>query len=348
MNFDRDLIERVKDAFTIPDAWQALRLPGEPRASCRVPWRDDKRASLGLFADGRRWHDHSKGEGGDVIAFVREATGLSFAEALAWCAAHCGLGSAVDAVDVKPRTATPRTHKDRKPEPWPTIRPGTPEEHATLCELRGFSLDALRLCEARGLLHFGCYDARCPWRQHWQGLAFWAFTDQRRQFCELRLLTGELWPEREDPPRRKAHGLGEGKAFPCGLIEAAAFPLIAITEGIPDAIAAHDLALMHGMEKHVGVCAVLGAGVDRFAPECLPIFAGKRVRIYRHEDEAGDTAMRRWARQIADAGAQVDAFALGEFTKQDGTPGKDLADLLRAHPASLAANPHLRTNPFPH
>lgn len=347
---DQNLIAEVKERLRIDDAWLALGLPGHPAHSTRVPWREDKKPSLAIYDDSRRYFDHSQGRGGDVVAFVREATGWGFSDALHWCAARCGL-AADKFVPMVSRQRAPARCLVRKtvPEPWPTLRAGSDGEREQLCQLRSFSRSAVMLCEARGLLHFGVYDAVCEWRRHWQGIPFWAVTDARRQFCELRMLSGELWPERDGSRRRKSHGLGTGKAFPCGLEEAATFPMIACVEGAPDLIAAHDLAMLHGVEYAVGVCAVLGAGVNRFAAECKHHFKGKHVRLFPHTDDAGEQAMEQWAQQIHDAGAMaVDAFALGEFTKLDGMPGKDLADLLRVHPASLAANPHLRTNLFSH
>ena len=346
---ERGLIERVKDCFTIADAWHALGLEGRPAKSCRTPWRDDRRPSFSVFAESRRWFDHSSGEGGDVVDFVKAAADLDTAAAVRWCAARAGL-VADESGTVKPRPRAPRRPEPmKKPEPWPTLRPGTAEEKKALASLRGFSLAGIELAARRGLLHFGIYDAACPWRQHWRGLSFWAVADEARRLVELRLLSGEYWPERDgSSPRRKAHSIGNGKDHPCGIELAAGFPVVALVEGAPDLVAAHDAALQLDAAERVAVCSVLGAGVHRLAVECLPCFGGKHVRIYPHTDESGMSAARQWAAQIKEAGAAVvDAFDLSGFITKAGKPGKDLADLLNADPHSLRANPELLNDLFP-
>ncbi|HRJ10172.1 MAG TPA: hypothetical protein PLP58_16460, partial [Prosthecobacter sp.] len=255
-----------------------------------------------------------------------------------------------DGGPVKLRRLPPRRPElERKPEPWPTLRPGTAEERAALARLRGFSLGGIELAERRGLLHFGTYDAACPWRQHWRGAAFWAVTDAARRLVELRRLDGAFWPERDGgTPRRKAHSIGTGKDRPCGIEEAAGFSFIGICEGMPDLVAAHDLAWQLGAAERAGFCTVLGAGVRRLAAECLPCFKGRRVRLYPHCDESGGDAARAWALQIKEAGALVvDAFDLSGLTTKDGKPGKDLADLVNADPRCLRGNPELLEDLFP-
>lgn len=345
------MIEEVKEHFTVADAWHALGLPGTPAKCCRIPWADDRRPSFSVFDDGRRWFNHRDGEGGDVIDFVKAAAELDTAGAVRWCAVRAGLADA-GGDEARPRVRAPlprRTMPERPPEPWPTLRHGTPEEKAALALLRGFTVGGIELAERRGLLHFGRYDAAAPWRQHWHGADFWAVTDAARRLVELRRMDGAHWPEKDDrPAHRKAHTIGHGKDFPVGIEEAEPFPIVALVEGAPDLAAAHELALQLGMADKVAACAVLGAGVHRLAAECLPRFRGKHVRLYPHTDEHGMKAARHWAAQIKEAGAAVvDAFDLAGFTTTKGTPGKDLADLCNIHPDSLRANPEILHDLFP-
>ena len=79
---ERGLIERVKDCFTIEDAWHALGLEGTPAKSCHCPWLPDKRRSFSVFNEKRRWHHFSSGDGGDVIDFVKAAANLPTADAV--------------------------------------------------------------------------------------------------------------------------------------------------------------------------------------------------------------------------------------------------------------------------
>ena len=61
------------------------------------------------------------------------------------------------------------------------------------------------------------------------------------------------------------------------------------------------------------------------------MFAGKRVRIFRHSDSTGEGAAERWAEQLADAGAEVDAFRFDGLRRTDGEPVNDLNDLAAIH-----------------
>jgi hypothetical protein len=70
-----DLFAEAREAYRIGDAWQMLRLPGEPKASCRSPFRDDHSPSFTIFDDGKAWKDHATGDGGDVVEFIRHAIG---------------------------------------------------------------------------------------------------------------------------------------------------------------------------------------------------------------------------------------------------------------------------------
>ena len=70
-------------------------------------------------------------------------------------------------------------------------------------------------------------------------------------------------------------------------------------------------------------------------PEALPMFRGKRVRIYGHADEAGQCAIQRWAEQLEGVQAEVDGFFFDGLLKRDGSPVNDMNDFLAAdHRAS--------------
>jgi hypothetical protein len=78
----RAAIDAAKQRLRIPDLWRLLHLPGQPRASCRSPFRDDKRASFSIFDEGRQAKDHGTGEDFDAPAFLAKALGLSAGQAL--------------------------------------------------------------------------------------------------------------------------------------------------------------------------------------------------------------------------------------------------------------------------
>jgi hypothetical protein len=58
------------------------------------------------------------------------------------------------------------------------------------------------------------------------------------------------------------------------------------------------------------------------------MFAGKRVRIFGHIDDAGRGAVERWAAQLATVGADVDAFNFAGLMQVGGSPVNDLNDAL--------------------
>jgi hypothetical protein len=76
------------------------------------------------------------------------------------------------------------------------------------------------------------------------------------------------------------------------------------------------------------------------------MFRGKRVRIFGHADEAGQTAIQRWADQLLTVQAEVDAFYLEELVKRDGSPVKDLNDFLLADKAASKCAIEILTGAF--
>ncbi len=71
---------------------------------------------------------------------------------------------------------------------------------------------------------------------------------------------------------------------------------------------------------------MLGAGCS-IPKECLPFFASLPIRIFVHADRAGLGAAKRWAKQLAGAGAHVSGFTFDGLVRSDGSPVKDLCDL---------------------
>jgi hypothetical protein len=301
-------IATLKSAYRIPAAWRDLGLDGSPGKICSSPFRTDDNPSFGLFADNTRWHDFGTGETGDVIDFVAKARGCDAAAAMRFIEERLGLAHEFRTGD--------RQHSAK----WPALRRGTASELASLNKQRGFAFAAMHDAESRGLLHFGT---------QWS-CGFWAITDSRRAIIELRRITGESWRAYGRLPERKAHCLGTGKNWPVGIIESEPFSKIAFCEGAPDLIAALSLACAEGKTETIAPTAMLGAATGKIAAEALRYFKGKHVRLFPHVDTAGWKALRRWAQQIRDAGvAKLDAFDLSKLVRDDGQPGKDLADVCR-------------------
>jgi hypothetical protein len=137
---------------------------------------------------------------------------------------------------------------------------------------------------------------------------------------------------------------GSVGGWPVGLREAQAFPAIALVEGGPDLLAAfhlawcetstpETLALGKGADVlgNLGVVAIYGAKT-RIIDAALPLFAGKRVRIFVHDDVSGYGAIAIWTGALRTAGVTVDGFGFSEFLQSNGAPVNDLNDFARIDP----------------
>ncbi|MGH6830739.1 MAG: hypothetical protein ACREDG_06260, partial [Methylocella sp.] len=152
--------------------------------------------------------------------------------------------------------------------------------------------------------------------------------DDIRHNAQARRMDGQPWTEIGG---KKAWTICEpGNAcWPVGAEASAPFPCLAWCEGGPDLLAAFHFIACEGREADCSAVAMLGAALS-IHDDALPLFAGKRVRIFGHDDSnktgAGDKAVDRWAGQLTHAGATVDAFTFAGLRRVDGSPVKDLND----------------------
>lgn len=312
-------IDELKQQLDIRDLWRALGCAGEPGKSCRAPHRPDSNPSFSVHSEGTRWKDFGSGEGGDALDFIALIRGTDTKGAITWAREYLG----------EHREATPaRPSEARAVKPWPELRPGSDADFARLSQSRGIAVDALRLAAERGFLHFGEI-----WRRE-----FWALSDERRQLVELRRLDGLPWPAFGNLSERKSHCIGSGKAWPLGIMEALGRWKLALLEGGPDFLAAHELLIREKKTQIAGVMAMLG-GASRIAPEAAAMMKGREVWLYPHADTAGDGAAERWARALIEAGARVKRFDLSGIKLRDGSAGKDINDLLHIAPECAAGDP---------
>lgn len=199
----------------------------------------------------------------------------------------------------------------------PPLRPGTAAELVGLARLRNLPRAGVSLANEKGLLRFG---------EH-RGRASWFIVDASGRVAQARRMDGAPWPDGV-----KAWTLaGSNAAWPVGIREASSFPVVALVEGGPDLLAACAFIVAEARERDCAPVAMLG-GCARLHPDALPLFAGKRVRIFPHADNTGDNAASRWADQLAEARADVDAFSLAGLRRTDGASVKDLCDLTAIHP----------------
>ncbi len=131
-----DLFAEAREAYKIGDVWQMLRLPGEPKASCRSPFRDERSPSFAIFDNGKAWKDHGTGDGGDVVEFIRHAIGGDHRAVRDWLKERLG----IDYYDFDPGKAPLRLRKPAtpaKPIQWPAeLIEGTSATWKAFADLR--------------------------------------------------------------------------------------------------------------------------------------------------------------------------------------------------------------------
>jgi hypothetical protein len=219
-----------------------------------------------------------------------------------------------------PRAACPRP-VETKPKPaFPDFHTGTAADFKQLADLRNIGREGIEWASERGLLCFAKLKD-CP---------AWIITDSARLNAQARRMDGRQW----EHIAAKVWTLpGAWASWPIGIKEAKDFPAIALCEGAPDLLAAHYLALWEQAPHHAtrdvqcSPVAMLGAS-QRIHADALPMFTGKRVRIFGHDDDAGRGAVTRWAAQLESVGANVDAFTFAGLQQKDGKPVNDLNDSL--------------------
>jgi hypothetical protein len=207
------------------------------------------------------------------------------------------------------------------PFAWPELQPGTLSDFRQLARLRDVNADSLRVMGEREILRFATFD----------GERAWVAVDPSLKNAQARLLSGERWRGIDCTSRSPRSDSGAVHGWPIGITASASFGAIALVEGVPDFISVLHHAGCDGLESRVAPVMLPGAGV-RIVEDALPMFAGKRVRIFVHDDtDAGAAAFAAWCGQLLSAGAIVDGFTFDGLFQSDGRPVKDLNDLCRIH-----------------
>lgn len=85
----------LKRCLDCRDLYQALVGTGRPSGKAlvdRTPWREDRKPSLNVYADG--WLDRATGERGDVFSLVQQIRGVNFSAAVEFVANWLGVDNA--------------------------------------------------------------------------------------------------------------------------------------------------------------------------------------------------------------------------------------------------------------
>lgn len=303
-------IAEAKARLRIPDLWRRFDFPGQPKASCKSPFREDRRASFSVSRNGLLFNDFTTGEAGDAIDFLQLATGLSRPEA---CKKFIELaGGSVATPQPRSMTAAKGSRSER-PQ-FPGFEKGGAADFARLARLRNLGIKGLQLAGERGLLSFA----------QLRGLDAWIVSDSERVNAQARRMDGLTWEHLDGVKSWTLPGSWAG--WPIGAKESQPFKSIALVEGGPDMLAAFHFIYFEDREHDVASVAMLGAS-QRIHEVALPLLAGKRIRIFPHLDSSGRAAAERWARQLEPEGAQVDCFDFSGLRKTNDETVGDLNDL---------------------
>jgi hypothetical protein len=194
-----------------------------------------------------------------------------------------------------------------------------------LSSLRSISVPALEIAVRRGFLW--CYtDPR-------EKIRAWLLTDSARKSAIGRRLDGRPWAAIGDKKSKTLKG--SWASWPVGILEAQSYSCIGLVEGVPDFLALIEQASAFDVVDRVAPVCV--AGAQLLIPESvLPRFAGKRIRIFEHDDQAGKAAAGRWWEQLRQV-ADVDFYKFDGLVQTNGWPVEDLNDFCRLDPASREA-----------
>jgi hypothetical protein len=330
----RTRIEEAKAKFTIPVLWRIFNLRGGPGRPCRSPFREDRSPSFSVSEDGLLFIDFATNERGNSIHFLARIRGFSYAEA------YLELLNMVDGpAEGKPAAPT------RSPEARPEVTRRPDLSGLELCresdleqisKLRSIPIEGLQLaCERKLLFAYqNPFQGRC-----------WVITDDARRNAIARRLDGERFHFRQakegekEGPKAKCWLHAEAK-WPIGIAQATSFPAIALCEGGPDFLSGFALDHAGAVESLVAPVCMTGSGCS-IHKEALPLFRGKRVRIFADADEPGQAALQRWAEQLQEVQAEVDCYSFDGLFKTDGSPVEDLNDFLLVDRAASKCAPEV-------
>lgn len=229
-------------------------------------------------------------------------------------------------------SCTTRTQRERIEDPskaeerakWPAFEPPETEDLEAVARARGITVEALRLAVNRGILRVAMH----------HGHRSWIVTDAERKTAQARRLDGKLFPFR-DAPKKALTLPGSIGPWPVGVAGLKQeHRAVLLVEGGPDLLAAHAVILAEGREADAAAVAMLGA-TNNLRESELFRFAGRRVRIVEHDDDAGRKAGTQWARLLRPHVESVDGLRLSGLVRSDGQRCKDLNDLLLVTESNL-------------
>jgi hypothetical protein len=302
--------------------WKLADVSGAPGNSLGIQLTGPK---AGLF------HDRATGQSGDLLKLICLSRNCGLPQAVGQIERAFGINlrsgnqaySVARSLEDPPRR--PAAEKKREDLKLWDVEMATDADIERLSSLRRISIEGLRLAADRRLLfsYQDPHQGRC-----------WLVSDGSRRSASYRRLDGkrfhfrEATEDKKEGPKSKSWK-GSEKNWPIGIAQADGFHSIALCEGEPDFLAAFALAHAGAVESLVApIC--MGSAACSIHEDALPMFRGKRVRIFGHADEAGQKAVQKWTEQLESVQAEVDAFDFSGLLRADGSAVKDLNDFIGA------------------
>jgi hypothetical protein len=303
----RDLFAEAREKYSIADVWEMFRLPGEPKPSCKSPFREDRSPSFSIHGGGKAWTDHATGDGGDVVEFIRHAIDGDHKAVREWLRERLG----IDYHDHGPVTAPskPATAPQApKSIDWPAeLVEGTQPTWEAFAKHRGLTFPAVHAMVQSGILRF----CKLP-----DGSKCYVVTDGSHRAAEIRRLDGKPFGESKAYPLR-----GVMKSWLPGLEllkQAPKTTAVLITEGATDLLSAIDIYSRyrrhHGGMQSWQPVALLGATCRTLHGEAEALIRGRHVRIVPDGDPAGDAMADHWTGLLRKIGCHVDVVNLPRDT----------------------------------
>jgi hypothetical protein len=278
---------------------------------CICPFHNEKTPSFTIYPNGRA-HCFGCGWQGDVIDFEVALRGGTVREAVARLGGADTEGGGCQGGHIVPP-------KPAKVIWLPELEQPKERDLRTLSRKRSIDTAPLGIAVDRGFIW--CFDdernGRC-----------WVYTDQARRCAIRRRLDDGLFRLQSGNQTKAAACSGSDMKSPLGYHEAQSYPCISVQEGGPNSLAAIAHAWASGVETRIAPICMPSANAD-FTAESLDRLQGKRARIFVDNDNSGKVAAQRWAAQLQAANINIDGYSFDGLKQIDGTPVKDLNDLLR-------------------
>ena len=300
-----DLFKQARERLSIADAWAMLGLQGEPKASCRSPFREERSPSFTIYDNGTRWKDHGEQLGGDVVEFIKQALGSDYKEVREWLQHRLGL--------IPAPSTTRKTPSPPKAIQYPAaFTESTVERLAAMADEKGLQAETVRFLVHHGMIRFLTI----------KGAECYLVTDRQNRNAEIRRLDAQPFFH-----GKKAYPLaGVDKSWFIGADYLRDHPRanVLLVEGATDFLTAWDMATAYASERDSNESpwvplALLGASCKAIHPECLKILQGRHVRLVPDGDDAGDKMRAHWTACLSANGCCIDSIIMPR--------GKDLTDI---------------------